>query len=448
MVELVLTINDKDGSYTEHAAVVLASIFSKTEQTINVHIVHDDSLSEENKVKLTQMVDVFHHNIFFYHVTIPGDMREVAAGVHKIDYWTMASMYRLLLPIIIQTDRVIYLDCDILVNMDINELWSIDLGDRYLGAVLDQGENLLEYFTSMGLSAELYFNSGVILFHLDNIRKKDNWYGEMLNFLRDFPKMTMPDQDVLNAVYSCNYLQLDQCFNTFAQNELDLEHKIIHFAGENKWWDADSPHVTLYNNFRAMTPWGWGGGYAPEPVIEAAFEPALADIPVEPPAPEIHFPEPPVQEFQFLPPPVQEAQFLAPPVQDIQLPAPPVQDIQLPAPPVQEIPVAEAPAPPPDNLPVKRHRRKIRRTLRLRRRLRRKRIIRARYRSIKRARLIKYRYVKRRILKLRRKKLRTVSRKRKLRTVSRKKHVIKRLSLRKSRYSLKRKHQRKLHKAG
>ncbi len=423
MVELVLTINDKDGSYTEHAAVVLASIFSKTEQTIRVHIVHDDSLSEESKLKLTQMVDVFHHNILFYHVTIPGDMQEVAAGVHKIDYWTMASMYRLLLPIIIQTERVIYLDCDILVNMDINELWSVDLGDRYLGAVLDQGENLLEYFTSMGLSAELYFNSGVILFHLDNIRKKENWYGEMLNFLRNFPRMTMPDQDVLNAVYSCNYLQLDQCFNTFAKNELDLEHKIIHFAGDSKWWDADSPHAELYNNFRAMTPWGWGGGYAPEPV----FEPVQA---VELPAPEVHFPEPPVQQIQFL----------APPVQEIQLPAPPVQEIQLPPPPVQEIPVAEAPAPPPDHIPVKRrHRRKIRKTLRLRRRLRRKKIIRARYRSIKRARRIKCRYVKRRILKLRRKKLRTVSRR---------KHVIKRLSLRRGRHSLKRKHKRRLHKAG
>lgn len=98
MIELVLTINDRDGSYTEHAGVVLASIFSNTQQTINVHIVHDDSLSDENKLRLTQLVDAFHHNIFFYHVAIPGDFLEVAAGVNKIDYWTIASMYRLLLP--------------------------------------------------------------------------------------------------------------------------------------------------------------------------------------------------------------------------------------------------------------------------------------------------------------------------------------------------------------
>lgn len=387
MIELVLTINDKDGSYTAHAGVVLASIFFNTQQTINVHIVHDDSLSEENKLKLTQLVDVFHHNIFFYHVTVPGDMIEVAAGVHKIEYWTMASMYRLLLPNFIQADRVIYLDCDILVNMDINELWSIDLGEHYLGAVLDQGENLLEYFTSLGLSAELYFNSGVILFQLNNIRNKQNWYGEMLEFLRNFPMMTMPDQDVLNAVYSSNYLQLDQRFNTFAHNELDLDNKIVHFAGDSKWWETDSTAAPLYNKFLAMTP--WAREFTPAPVSE----PEQANIPTEPPVPEIQ----PVE-------------------------------IQLPENPVPEVAVTA-----PENIPVKRHRRKRRRSLRLRiiRRLRKKRMIRAKYRSIKRIKLIKrLRVKKKKALQLRKKKLQLVRKK--------SKHVMKKVPPKKSTYPLKR----------
>ncbi|OBZ18139.1 hypothetical protein A8L34_00695 [Bacillus sp. FJAT-27264] len=403
MIELVLTINDKDGSYTAHAGVVLASIFFNTQQTINVHIVHDDSLSEENKLKLTQLVDVFHHNIFFYHVTVPGDMIEVAAGVHKIEYWTMASMYRLLLPNFIQADRVIYLDCDILVNMDINELWSIDLGEHYLGAVLDQGENLLEYFTSLGLNAELYFNSGVILFQLNNIRNKQNWYGEMLNFLRDFPMMTMPDQDVLNAVYSSNYLQMDQRFNTFAHSELDLDNKIVHFAGDNKWWETDSPAAPLYNKFLAMTP--WGREFTPAPVSE----PEQANIPPEPPAPEIQ----PVE---------------------IQLPENPVPEVAAPAP--------EAAAPAPENIPVKRRRRKRRRSLRLRiiSRLRKKRMIRAKYRSIKRIKLIKRLHVKKkRALQLRKKKKALQLRKKKLPLVRKKsKHVMKKVRPKKSTYPLKR----------
>ena len=390
MIELVLTINDKDGSYTEHAGVVLASIFSNTQQTINVHIVHDDSLTEENKGKLSQLVELFHHNIFFYHITIPGDLYEVASGVHKIDYWTIASMYRLLLPLFIHTDRVIYLDCDILVNMDINELWSIDLGDRYLGAVLDQGQNLLEYFTSLGLNAELYFNSGVILFHLDNIRNKQNWYEEMLHFLRSYPMMTMPDQDVLNSVYSSNYLQMDQRFNTFAHAELELENKIVHFAGDNKWWDYDSPAAPLYAKFLAMTPWGR------EPASEPVYEPEQVNIPLEPPAPE------------FRPVAIQQPENPAP---EMAAPAP---EALAPAP--------EVAAPAPENIPVKPHRSRRRRSLRLRiirklrlrrrlklrlkLRLRKKRMIRAKYRSIKRVKLIKRLHVKKKkALQLRKKRL-------------------------------------------
>ncbi|WP_019914653.1 glycosyltransferase family 8 protein [Paenibacillus sp. HW567] len=377
MIELLLTINDKDGRYTEHAGVVLASIFCNTQQKINVHIVHDDTLTEENKAKLTQLVDIFHHNINFYHVSVPGDLQEVASGVHKINYWTIASMYRLLLPLFIQADRVIYLDCDILVNMDINELWSIDLGDRYLGAVLDQGENLLEYFNSLGLNAELYFNSGVILFHLNNIRNKPTWYEEMLNFMRVHPMMTMPDQDVLNAIYSSNYLQLDQRFNTFASSELDMVQKIVHFAGDEKWWDSDSPAAPIYANYLAMTPWGRDPApvpvYEPEPV-SISFEPPPPMPPAEPPA---ALPEPPA--------PINPA-----PEAVVQVP----EAVQIPA-------AAPVPLAVPENIHVKPRRRKPSRLLRLRRlklkrvrlrlrlKFKKKKMLRAKYRSIKRRKLLK-----------------------------------------------------------
>lgn len=383
MIELVLTINDKDGSYTKHAGVVLASVFSNTQERINVHIVHDNTLSDENKSKLSQLADLFHHNIFYYHVTVPDDLTEAASGVHKIDYWTIASMYRLLLPLFLQTDRVIYLDCDIMVNMDINELWSIDLGERYLGAVLDQGQNLMEYYISLGLSAELYFNSGVILFHLDNIRKKQNWYEEMLHFLRRFPTMTMPDQDVLNSVFCSNYLQLDQRFNTFAHAELDLENKMVHFAGDNKWWDNDSPAAPLYARFLAMTP--WANDITTVPVSEPQQH---ANIPAEPPAPEIQ----PVA---------------------IQIPENPI-----PENPSPEVVVPELVAQAPECIPEQPHKRKRRRSLRLRRglrlkrrlrrklrlRLRKKRVLRAKYRTKKRVKLLKRLRVKKKVLLLRKKK--------------------------------------------
>ncbi|MFB5269676.1 glycosyltransferase [Paenibacillus enshidis] len=280
MVELVLSLNDRDGKYAKHAAVVLASVFSNIKQTINVHILHDETLTKESIVKLTKLARAFHHYIFFYHVTVPEDMLQASAEVHKINHWTKASMYRLLLPNILRTDRVIYLDCDVWVNMDISELWNIDLGECYLGAIIDQGKDSLgDYFLTMGLNGDVYFNSGVILFHLDNIRKKETWYDELLHFLRNYPATTMPDQDALNFMYSSNYMQLDLRFNTFAYEGLDPDNKIVHFAGEdNKWWEDHSPAAPIYHSFLAMTP--WGGATAPAPAAHPRKKSAAAKHPV------------------------------------------------------------------------------------------------------------------------------------------------------------------------
>ncbi|MFB5762007.1 glycosyltransferase [Paenibacillus medicaginis] len=290
MVELVLSLNDRDGKYAKHAAVVLASVFSNIKQTINVHILHDETLTKESRSKLTKLARAFHHYIFFYHVTVPDDMLQASAEVHKINHWTKASMYRLLLPNILRTNRVIYLDCDVWVNMDISELWNIDLGECYLGAIIDQGKDSLgDYFLTMGLNGDVYFNSGVILFHLDNIRKKESWYDELLYFLRNYPATTMPDQDALNFMYSSNYMQLDLRFNTFAYEGLDPDNKIVHFAGEdNKWWDDHSPAAPIYHSFLAMTP--WGGAPAAHPQSGPRKKSAAAKHPVnarpERPAPE------------------------------------------------------------------------------------------------------------------------------------------------------------------
>ncbi|MFM9278495.1 glycosyltransferase [Paenibacillus jiagnxiensis] len=294
MVELVLTLNDRDGKYAKHAAVVLASIFSNVKQTINVHILHDETLTEEGRLKLAQLAKGFHHYIFFYHVTVPEDMLQASAQVHKIDHWTKASMYRLLLPNILQADRVIYVDCDVWVNMDISELWNIDLGECYLGAILDQGkDNLGDYFLTMGLNGDVYFNSGVILFHLDNIRKKETWYDELLHFLRHYPATTMPDQDALNFIFGSNYMQLDQRFNTFAHDDLDPVNKIVHFAGEDsKWWDDHSPAAPMYQAFLAMTP--WAETCTPAPAANPQCGPQKECAAVQPPV--IARPETPAPE--------------------------------------------------------------------------------------------------------------------------------------------------------
>ncbi|MDT3428936.1 lipopolysaccharide biosynthesis glycosyltransferase [Paenibacillus forsythiae] len=258
MIELVLAFQDKDGQYAEHAGVVLASVFHNTSSPVNVHILHDETLNEDNKRRLVELATRFNHTINFYHITIPQDMLQVMAGVGSINAWTQACMYRLLLPALIPVDKIIYLDCDVLVNMDLLELWQVELGECYLGAIKDQGiMEVAHIISSKGLDPELYFNSGVIVFALNTIRSNVGWYEETLNFFRNFPDTTMPDQDALNVVFGRNYLPLDLRFNSFSitSQDHDFTNKIVHFAGVEKCWDAGSLGSELYRNYLNLTPW-------------------------------------------------------------------------------------------------------------------------------------------------------------------------------------------------
>lgn len=258
MIELSLAFQDKDGAYAEHAGAVLASVFCNTSSSVNVHILHDETLTEANKQKLIELTSSFNQTIHFYPVTIPDNMLQAMAGVKSISFWTQASMYRLLIPALIPVDKIIYLDCDVLVNMNIAELWEVQLGDFYLAAVWDQAiMAAVQHIIPYGLNPDSYFDSGVILFALNNIRKKIDWYEEMLNFLRRYPDTSMPDQDTLNAVFGENYLQLDRRFNFFnmVSPHHDFNNKIVHFAGSEKCWDVHSPGANLYQEYLSLTPW-------------------------------------------------------------------------------------------------------------------------------------------------------------------------------------------------
>lgn len=261
MIELALAFTDQVGSYAEHAAVVLTSVFRSTGSPINVHILHDETLTEENKNRLAQLVSDFNHTINFYPVSFPPEMAEALSGVGSIGKWTAGSMYRLLLPAVIPANKVIYLDCDIMVNTDLTELWETELNGCYLGAIRDQGiMGVAEIVRAYGLNPETYFNSGVIVFELNNIRQKMNWFEDMVNFLRSFPSTPMPDQDILNHVFGGNTLLLDERFNSFYIHgaDQDLNQKIVHFAGEIKCWDPLSPGFALYQDHLNLTPWGIG----------------------------------------------------------------------------------------------------------------------------------------------------------------------------------------------
>lgn len=167
--------------------------------------------------------------------------------------WSIETYYRLALGEILPEteDRILYLDVDVIVNKDLSDFYDRDMGEYCLLACEDMTtfDGLLDsqnklFAEVVGGSEFCYFNAGVILFNMKNIRKKGYDLAYYLRLIGQL-SLTALDQDLLNYVYygkvlfeDCNKYDL---FSRMAHNQgrsyEDVKENaaIIHFAGRKPW---------------------------------------------------------------------------------------------------------------------------------------------------------------------------------------------------------------------
>ncbi len=144
--------------------------------------------------------------------------------------------YRLLLPDLIDGDRVIYLDCDTIVRRSLSELWNVDLRGHPLAAVTDfcltyhmrnqglpivhKGKDILvdDYALEVldfDLTTTPYFNSGVLVMDLEAWRNM-NVADRCIKFCQEAGALNTADQDAANHVLQGDFLRLDPRWNSFS----------------------------------------------------------------------------------------------------------------------------------------------------------------------------------------------------------------------------------------
>ena len=192
---------------------------------------------------------------------------------------SIETYYRLIIPEIMPSyHKILYLDCDMVANRDVAELYDIDLGDCVLGAVKDidvAGQIKLEQnhwreyaLNSLGLNQPYdYFQAGVLVIDLDKLRELTS--AEKLIQLARLQKWRCHDQDVLNVVCKNRIYYIPQQWNVLmswqegkrsrmqimkmAPKDLYEEYTaarkapyIVHFAGYQKPWDVVNCDMAEY----------------------------------------------------------------------------------------------------------------------------------------------------------------------------------------------------------
>lgn len=168
-IHIALAFYDKNGEHSKFAGTTIVSVFENTAkcnwQNIVIHILHDETLTIENKKKFIQLVNDYKAKINFYNINIDEwgiDRCSLEKSLHRI---SIGALYRLALPkVLINIDKVIYLDTDIVVQIDILDLNNIAFDEKLIIAVSDIREMRelyvrTEYYKKAGLNYKKYFNS-------------------------------------------------------------------------------------------------------------------------------------------------------------------------------------------------------------------------------------------------------------------------------------------------
>ena len=231
MIPIVFGI---DKSYVLQVFTVIHSILKNSEADFHFIVLSKDNFEKDSE-ELVSILEKLYSNFVFEVRRV----EEEAFDNAKINHGRLsqACYFRLLISKLVKEyDTCIYLDSDLLVNGDMQQLFQVDLEDCYLAGVRDCHLSMQNSFyvskhqIKMNLpTTEDYVNSGVLVMNLKKMRE-DNMVSQFL--LQAEQVNPYEDQDVLNIC----------CYG--AKKILPLKYNVFHhYCGAAMKQLFDGPYV-------------------------------------------------------------------------------------------------------------------------------------------------------------------------------------------------------------
>lgn len=258
-----------DNNYAPYMGIAIISILKNASSKDNFHFyVLDNKISSVNKQKINSLQKKYSFKITY----LPLDENLFSKCDTKHPNWTLAIFGRYLIPQLIPEDKVLYLDCDVMIRGSLQELWQTDLTKYYLAGVPDynviQRGKLQERF-GKNFKIEEYVNSGVLLINNKKWRE-ENLFEILLNYsIKNTSLLIWPDQDTINFICRKHKKLLLDRYNVmghlykpdlflshprFNQIIEEREHPVIrHFHPWKK--NFFIPHREEYLDLMKDSPW-------------------------------------------------------------------------------------------------------------------------------------------------------------------------------------------------
>jgi len=215
-------------AYIGQLKVAIYSL-SKYNKNVNIIVLTHD-LTDSDKSDLCRFADEHEETVSF--VDMDDSMFE---GLPRMGYdKSYTAYFKLMIPYSLSNlDKVLYLDCDLLVEKSLEELYNRKT-NHFISACLDEKVNKkrIEHVKLITGETGNYFNSGVILF---DFKYKDEIIGQdtLFDYIRSNKELfKFHDQDILNHFYikKCDHLEEKYNYVTTYKSIKDI---FIHQGGKN-----------------------------------------------------------------------------------------------------------------------------------------------------------------------------------------------------------------------
>lgn len=236
-----------DDNYLIPACIMLESLI-KNNRDINfvVHTFADD-LSEKSIEKLKDIIEGGGSELTIH--SLPEHAKELIQNAPTLKHISIATYYRLFLPYVIDesVDKVLYLDCDILIRRSVQNLFK----ETAPGIVIVGASDINEEEHAERVGVDIYVNAGVLTMDMPGIRKlytMESMARGIAEIISQPEKIIMGDQDIVNILFEghiekvstiYNFQRLTQKAYCLKNPSVVKETVIAHFIAEDKPWHND-----------------------------------------------------------------------------------------------------------------------------------------------------------------------------------------------------------------
>lgn len=228
MMDICYAIADEKGTYSKFLGTSLWSLCERHgAKDLHIHLLHDGSLREKEKLRFRQAAMHFGQQLSFYNVEVLAaaelDYLRQELPQAGVSRYTYAAFYRLLAARLLprEVKRFIYFDADTVIHMDIANLCQINLEGYPLAAVAEYDEvgypadNLM--VAAGWMDGKAYFNSGVLLVDREKFLAQGDILRAGIKRLKQLEGFVFYDQDILNAYFANGYKHLNIAYMRLCQ---------------------------------------------------------------------------------------------------------------------------------------------------------------------------------------------------------------------------------------